>query len=201
MKIRKAFVTLLFFSALSASTGASSQDDAARKIADRVCASCHGIDGNAVQPAVPKLAGLQSRYLVKQMKDYVAGLRRNDSATPCGPGLSPDDIDALASYFSDQKVTPGKAGDAALAIEGKNVYELGNSVSGVDDCQECHKPDGRGSGLYPKVSGQPVAYTLKQMRAFKNRMRSNDKNEVMHEVAENMTEQEMRTVAEYMAGM
>ena len=201
MKIRKILLSVVFVSALSGTAAVCAQENAVQKIVSSVCASCHGIDGNSTQSAVPNLAGLQSRYLVKQMKDYVAGQRNNDGATPCGPALNPADIDGLASYFSDQKPVSGKAGDTTLAVEGKKVYELGNSANAVDDCQECHKPNGGGSGLYPKVSGQPAAYTLKQMRAFKTRARSNDKNEVMQDVAEKMTEQEMRAVAEYLAGM
>lgn len=201
MKIWKIFISLFFVSALSGAAAVSSQENAVQKIVGDVCASCHGVDGNSTQPGVPNLAGLQSRYLVKQMKDYIAGKRRNDSATPCGPTLNPGDIDDLANYFSDQKPAPGKPGDATLAVEGKKIYELGNSVNDVDDCQECHKPNGGGSGLYPKVSGQSAAYTLKQMRAFKTRARSNDKNEVMQDVAEKMTEEEMRAVAEYLTGL
>jgi cytochrome c553 len=201
MKYQKALVMLFASGVLLSSAPASSQENAAKKIAGSVCASCHGLDGNSVQPTVPNLAGLQSRYLDKQMKDYVAGQRKNDTATPCGPSLNPADIEGLATYFSDQKPVPGKAGDVALAAEGKKIYEQGNPVTEVDDCQECHKPRGVGSGLYPRVAGQPAAYTFKQMRAFKTGARSNDKNEVMHEVAEKMTEQEMRSVAEYLMGL
>jgi cytochrome c553 len=198
---KKVLVALVAGGALLISVSASSQEGAAKKIAGSVCASCHGLDGNSVQPTVPNLAGLQSLYLVKQMNDYVAGQRKNDTATPCGPSLNPADIEGLATYFSDQKPASGKAGDAALAAEGKKVYEQGNSVTEVDDCQECHKPRGVGSGLYPRVAGQPAAYTIKQMRAFKTRARSNDKNEVMQDVAEKMTEQEMRSVAEYLMAL
>ena len=201
MKTRKIFVALFFISALSGAAAVSAQEITVQKIVGDVCASCHGVDGNSTQPEVPNLAGLQSRYLVKQMKDYVAGQRKNDGATPCGPALNPGGIDGLANYFSNQNPLPGKSGDATLVVEGKRFYELGNSANEVDDCQECHKPNGGGSGLYPKVSGQPAAYTLKQMRAFKTRERSNDKNEVMQDVAEKMSEQEMRAVAEYLAGM
>lgn len=175
---------------------------AAKKIAVTVCASCHGVDGNSMKPTIPKLAGLQRMYLVKQMRDYVAGKRTNGSETPCGPQLNPNDIIGLADYFNGQKPAAGKAGDLALVAEGKKIYELGNSASDVDDCQECHKPAGiGGSGLYPRLSGQPAEYTLKQMRDFQTRARHNDKDEVMHDVAENMTEREMRAVAEYLAGL
>lgn len=155
MRLEAAVVVLLFASTFSAFAQLSrSQEDAAKKIAATVCASCHTVDGNSLQPAVPKLAGLQSQYLLKQLKDYIAGKRKNGTATPCGPELNPDDVAGLADYFNGQKPAPGKIGDSALAAEGSKVYDQGNSASGVDDCQQCHNPDGKGSGRYPRVAGQ-----------------------------------------------
>ena len=202
MKLQQAVVAVLLGSAFSASAQVSSNEEAAAgRIAAAVCASCHGADGNSLDPLVPKLAGLQDRYLAKQMKDYVAGKRKNSAATPCGPGLNPTDIAGLAAWFSNQKAVQGKPGDPTLAAEGKKIYELGNSATGVDDCLQCHETGGKGSGLYPKVSGQHAAYAVKQLNAFRTHSRRNDKNEVMHDVAEHMTEAEMRAVAEYLMGL
>lgn len=202
MKLHQAVFAVLVAGAFSAGAQVSSSEEAAgKKLAAAVCASCHGADGNSVEPTVPKLAGLQERYLVKQMKDYIAGKRKNDTETPCGPGLKPADVAGLAAWFSNQKATPGKAGDPALVAEGKKIYDQGNGAKGIDDCLQCHEAGGKGSGLYPKLSGQPVAYTFKQMRAFTTHARSNDKNEQMHDVAEKMSEQEIRAVAEYLSGL
>lgn len=202
MKFHAAVVALLVASAFSAGAQVSSSEEAAgQKIAAAVCASCHGADGNSLEPTVPKLAGLQERYLVKQLKDYIAGKRKNDTDTPCGPGLKPADIAGLAAWFGNQKPAPGKAGDPALIAEGKRIYDLGNSAKGIDDCLQCHEAGGKGSGLYPKVSGQHAAYTFRQMRAFTTHARRNDKNDQMHDVAERMSEQEIRAVAEYLMGL
>lgn len=174
----------------------------APKIVAAVCASCHGIDGNSTQPTVPNLAGLQAAYLVKQMRDYNAGKRRNDGNTPCGNGIDPKDITTLADWFSEQKPAAGKPGDPALIAEGRTLYELGHGNGADDDCKDCHKTEGRGgSGLYPRVAGQPVAYTVKQMRAFQSHARSNDKSKVMREAAEKMTEREIRAIAEYLKSL
>ncbi|TRZ93642.1 MAG: cytochrome c4 [Rhodocyclaceae bacterium] len=202
MKFHKAVVAVLVASSFSAGAQVSSSEEAAGKaLAASVCASCHGADGNSVDPTVPKLAGLQERYLVKQFKDYIAGKRKNDTATACGPDLKPADIAGLAAWFSNQKPAPGKAGDPALIAEGKKIYDQGIGAKGVDDCLQCHEAGGKGSGLYPKVSGQHAAYTFKQMRAFTTHARRNDKNDQMHDVAEKMSEQEIRMVAEYLMGL
>ena len=202
MKLQKTVVAALLAGAFSAGAQVSTSEEAAgKKLAAAVCASCHGADGNSLQPTVPNLAGLQERYLVKQLKDYIAGKRKNGSATPCGPDLNPADVAGVAAWFSNQKPAPGKPGDPALLAEGKKIYETGNSASGVDDCLQCHEAGGKGSGLYPKLSGQHATYAIAQMNAFKAHARRNDKNEVMHDVAEHMTEREMRAVAEYLMGL
>ena len=202
MKIHKAVVAVLVASAFSAGAQVSGSEEAAgKKLAAAVCASCHGAEGNSADPTVPNLAGLQERYLLKQLKDYIAGKRKNDTNTPCGPDLKPADIAGLAAWFSNRKPAPGKAGDPVLVAEGRKIYEQGNSAKGIDDCLQCHEAGGKGNGLYSKLSGQHAAYAFKQMRAFATHARSNDKNGVMHDVAERMSEQEIRAVAEYLAGL
>lgn len=202
MKIHKAVAVVLVASAFSAGAQVSSSEEAAGKaLAATVCASCHGADGNSLDPTVPNLAGLQERYLVKQLKDYIAGKRKNDTDTPCGPGLKPADVAGVAAWFSSRKPAPGKAGDPALIAEGKKIYEQGIGAKGVDDCVQCHDAGGKGNGLYPKLSGQHAAYAFKQMRAFTTHARRNDKNDQMHDVAEKMSEQEIRAVAEYLMGL
>ena len=202
MKLHKTVFAVLLAGAFSAGAQVVSEEEAAgKKLAAAACASCHGAEGNSPGPTIPNLAGLQERYLVKQLKDYMSGKRKNDAETPCGPSLKPADIAGLAAWFSNRKPVPGKAGDPALVAEGSKIYEQGISAKGVDDCLQCHEAGGKGAGLYPKVSGQHAAYTFKQMRAFITHARRNDKNDVMHDVAEKMSEQEIRAVAEYLAGL
>ena len=201
MNFRQAVVAILVASAFSAGAQVGSSEQAAAQKIAATCASCHGADGNSQQPTAPNLAGLQERYLLKQMQDYIAGKRKNDTATPCGPDLKPADIAGLAAWFSNQKPAPGKAGDPALIAEGKKIYELGNSAKGIEDCTQCHEAGAAGSGLNPKLSGQHAAYIFKQMRAFATHARSNDKNDKMHDVAERMSEQDIRAVAEYLAAL
>ena len=203
MNPRAALLAVSIGMALSADAQVRfNQQEGAPLVAAAVCASCHGIDGNSVQSAVPNLAGLQAAYLVKQLRDYNAGKRRNEGGTPCGNGIDPKDITTLADWFSEQKPAAGKPGDPVLVAEGRTLYELGSGNGAEDDCKECHKAEGRGgSGLYPRVAGQPADYTVQQMRAFKSRTRTNDKSKVMQEATEKMTEREFRALAEYLKGL
>ena len=54
----------------------------------------------------PQLAGQHADYLVKAMKDYKSGARKNAIMAPQAANLSLRDIEDLAEYFSSQ---PGLA--------------------------------------------------------------------------------------------
>lgn len=68
----------------------------------KVCAACHGPDGNSAAPDFPRLAGQNQDYLVKALSDYKAGERKNAIMAPQAANLSKRDIDDLAAYFSHQ---------------------------------------------------------------------------------------------------
>jgi len=78
-------------------------DAAAGKAKAAVCGACHGADGNSVNPMWPKLAGQHAPYLVKQLKDFKAGNRKNPLMSPQAAALSDQDMENLAAYFSSQK--------------------------------------------------------------------------------------------------
>jgi cytochrome c553 len=91
--------------------------------------------------------------------------------------------------------------NAELAKEGEKVYRGGNAKTGVSACMSCHGPSGQGiPPRFPKVSGQNAAYTEKQLLAFKAGTRTND-GDIMTRIAFRMSEQEIKSVAQYMAGL
>lgn len=68
-----------------------------------ICASCHGSDGNSKDQNNPRLAGQYENFLVKAMKDYQKGVRKNPIMQGMVKDLSDKDIDDLAAYFASQK--------------------------------------------------------------------------------------------------
>ena len=75
------------------------------------CASCHGVDGNSVNPMFPRLAGQHAVYLAKAMRAYKNGARSN-ALMPLAlfESLSDTDIDDIAAYFSAQTPQPSNSG-------------------------------------------------------------------------------------------
>ena len=70
-----------------------------------MCQTCHGLDGKAKIPEAPNLAGQSELYLVKALKDYRSGARKNDMMSLVAPTLEDKDIDDLAAYYAAIEVT------------------------------------------------------------------------------------------------
>lgn len=78
----------------------------AGKEKSKPCAACHGPDGNSQAPDFPRLAGQHYDYLLKSLKDYKSGARKNPIMAPQAANLSVRDMEDLAAYYSRQ---PGLA--------------------------------------------------------------------------------------------
>jgi cytochrome c553 len=98
----KILVSLSMAALLSAASFqalASDVAEGAKKAA--TCAACHGKDGNTpIDPSYPKIAGQHKSFLVRALKDYKSGARKNAVMGGQAAGLSRDDIEDLAAYFS-----------------------------------------------------------------------------------------------------
>lgn len=174
----------------------------AQKIVNDVCGACHATDGNSTSPAYPSLAGQSPEYIVKQLHEFKTGSRKNAIMAPNVTKLSDDDMLNLAAYFSAQQPKPRQAKDASLIAAGQKIYKGGNAGSGVPACASCHGPNGAGiPSLFPRLAGQHAKYVLSQLKNFRSGDRANDGGKMMQVIAKKMTDQEMKTVAEYVNGL
>ncbi|WP_158752844.1 cytochrome c [Dyella sp. S184] len=64
------------------------------------CFACHGVDGNAVDPQYPRLAGQYNAYLQQALHEYKDGQRNNPIMKGMDATLSDQDIEDIAAYFS-----------------------------------------------------------------------------------------------------
>jgi len=167
-----------------------------------VCAGCHGADGNGgADPTWPKLAGQDAAYIAKQLADFKSGARKDPIMAGMVAMLSKTDMKNIGAFYDSLKAKPGAARNEQLARLGEKIYRGGNAKMGVSACMSCHGPTGHGiPPRFPKVSGQHAAYAQKQLLAFKAGNRAND-GDVMTRIAFRMSEQEIKAVSEYMAGL
>jgi cytochrome c553 len=98
----------MLFSLLVAASGSAlaNGDAAAGKSKAAVCAACHGLLGVSINDEWPNLASQKYAYLVKQLKAFRDGTRKDPLMTPMAEPLSDRDIDNLAAYFSTQTGAP-----------------------------------------------------------------------------------------------
>jgi cytochrome c553 len=188
---------------LSVSAGLRAQDKAAALVA--VCLPCHGPAAELAPPApgvppFPRLDGQHPEYLLKQLREFKAGKRKNDLMVPILANLNPRQFPALAAHFASQAPAPPPAGNAQLAERGRILYEEGNAAGGVPACIGCHLPNAVGAPRYPRLARQRPSYIVQQLTNFKTGARTNDRAHVMRSIAANLSEQDMRAVAEYLAG-
>jgi len=90
---------------LLACAAAQAQDVAAGKAKAAACAVCHGLQGIAVAPDAPNLAGQPASYLVEQLTAYRGGTRKHEIMSLMAKPLTDADIANLAAWFSSVKVT------------------------------------------------------------------------------------------------
>ena len=78
----------------------ASQDAAAGRQKALQCQGCHGLDGRAKVPGAPHLGGQVQEYLVKSMRDYKSGARKDEVMAVVVRQLSEQDMEDLAAYYA-----------------------------------------------------------------------------------------------------
>ncbi len=189
--------------AASAADAPAAGGDAATKAATTaksVCAACHGADGNSAASTFPKLAGQQAAYIVKQLSNFKDGTRDNPVMKPIASGLSAEDMQGLAAYFSSQKSKEAGAKTNGAGSLGEKIYRGGIAANRVPACAACHSPNGAGIPVrFPRLAGQYADYTLAQLQAFSTGARANAP--MMKMIASRLSAEEMAAVADYIQGL
>lgn len=159
-----------------------------------VCAACHGEGGNSTITLNPILAGQTSRYLYLQLRDFQEGRRSDPQMSPMVAGLSRDELRELADYFAKQKPKP-----QSFKVDPAKA-RLGKAKADETLCTMCHMGGFAGQNEIPRAAGQHYDYTVKQLRDFKARRRTNDAGN-MTSVANTLNDADIENLAHYLAGL
>jgi cytochrome c553 len=165
-----------------------------------VCAACHTNDGSRGSPANPILQGQHPEYLVKQLTEFKDGKR--DSAVMKGfaSTLSEADMKNVAAFYGTKQAKPGFAKNKDLVTLGERIYRGGIADRRIAACAGCHGPSGAGiPAQYPRLAGQHADYTEAQLNAFRSGARKNSPQ--MAGITLEMTDKEIKAVADYIAGL
>jgi cytochrome c553 len=149
-----------------------------------MCRTCHGLDGYAQIPIAPHIGGEPAEYLAAQLSAFRSGVREHEMMSVVASGLSDQQIEDVAAWYAAQNATAELAADPADAPE---------------MCVACHGSDGI-SVLpdVPNLAGETNIYIETQLKAFRSGRRDND---VMYGVAADLTDAEIRTVANWYAAV
>jgi cytochrome c553 len=178
-----------------------------------VCAACHGVDGNSVNPEWPNIAGQNAAYIFEQLQLFKAKKRNNPLMQPIVEPLTDQDMADLAAYFSTQ--TPaGLEADPSYWKAGEALYKSGDISRNIPACTACHGPSGQGNVAsgYPALRAQHSVYTVKQLQDYLTQNRYRDpanpavvhhtRNSVMmNTIAARLTPEDIRNLASYLQGL
>lgn len=206
------FQTLTFFIALAAlpltatsaepaAAPAFKYDAAKAQQLAVTCGACHTLDGSRGVPANPILTGQHPGYLVKQLTEFKAGVRKNAIMMGMASILSPDDMQQVATLYATGKAAkPGFAKNKDTVALGQQIYRGGIFERAVPACAGCHSPNGAGIPVeYPRLGGQHGEYLETQLLQFRSGERAN--NMQMMTIAGKLKDNEIKAVADYMEGL
>ena len=187
---------------------AQAAGDAARGEAQAAtCIACHGADGaTGLDPSYPNLAGQNEKYLVHQLELIASNERAVPLMAGQLTGKSASDLADLAAYYASLPAKVRRAeGDDEQIAKATKIYKGGIARKGVAACTACHNPSGVGNAQagFPRINGQPAAYTVAQLTAYRERTRTSDEAHggMMRDVAEGLTDTEISALADYIQGL
>jgi cytochrome c553 len=174
------------------------------------CIECHSSDprlsgpDNGTGGKFAKLTGQAPDYLVKQIRNFRSGERRHDFMAMMARSIDDADAADIAAYFASLPVMRGAAsGDASLA---PRLYLHGDPARGIVACVECHGAAGKGGKTpggpnSPVIGGQDQRYLEKQLIEWRSGERRNSPDGAMNRVTKALTDDEIRALANYLAGL
>lgn len=204
MKLLASFLLSAALSApaLAADPAPTAKPDLAKGSAtfSATCVACHAADGNSTVPAQPKLAQQHPEYIIKQLKEYKSGARKDPVMQGFAAPLSEADMRNVAYWLASQKVKPGEARNGDTLALGERIYRGGISDRNIAACAGCHSPNGAGiPAQYPRLGGQHADYIATQLKQFRTGQRGN--SQPMTDVAAKMNDREIQAVSDYIAGL
>ena len=171
----------------------------------RRCEHCHGAEGFSPVGSTPNLASMNNLAIWKQLEDFRDRKRQSRPMVPIAESLSGRDQADLVAYYSslpvfsdpqDNRVFPQPQIGAGHLEMASRLITFGDGTRGIPPCEACHGPVAYKVGV-PSLATQNADYLLNQLDGFANGSRANDINEPMRTIADLLSEDERRALAEY----
>ena len=143
------------------------------------CSACHGAgaEGNQ-QLNAPRLSGQADWYLIRQLKDFKAGVRGAHEGDIYGKQMIPfasmlaDDASVrnVVAYIGSQPDSRPQSTLAGDAAKGKELFRT---------CSACHGADARGiwSTSAPRLAGMSDWYLARQLKNYQQGIRGSHRQD------------------------
>ena len=174
--------------------------------ADGACINCHGLQGEGNGGDAPRLAGLNSGYIVRQMDYFSTGLRRHPKMVWIADHVDRPQRLRLGQYYQslpvpDEIPGAGPTGDAACEPRIASLYHRGDPDRGIPSCASCHAADGRGDMANPPLAGQPAPYLELQLKHWRNGERYGNPQSGMLQISRLLADEELQGLAGYSSAL
>ena len=161
------------------------------------CTGCHGEKGVSQMDNFPSLAGQLATYTYKQLRDYADGKRTHTLMNSVAAGLSEQDSADLAVWFASLSTTQGKSSNIALD-KAEVLVAKGNGKKIIPPCFTCHGSKGQGEKQdIPALAGQQPDYFVTTLEEYKTGTRHNDVYSRMRLIAEQLSDEEIKQLAQF----
>lgn len=159
----------------------------------QMCAGCHGEAGVPIDKTTPVIAGQHRNYILNQLLDFKSGRRKSEIMGPMVEALTKEDMEAIAAHYSAMP-WPDQKAEAAAELR-KSGYDLLEQYN----CNACHHRYFQGDAYRPRISGQNDEYLVNTMTAFRDHTRGG--YATMSAILRNLSEEELKAIAAYLAAM
>lgn len=170
-----------------------------------VCMGCHSIPSYAASfpevHKVPKISGQNAKYLIAALNGYKSGERKHPSMRSIASSLTAQDMADVSAFYSKNGVVEGEFVPEKQKAPSAQVEAL----LAKGGCAACHGANYAKAvdPSYPKIAGQHSDYLYVALKSYKteNNAMIGRANPIMGGVAKQLSNQEMRVIANYLGSL
>lgn len=163
-----------------------------KRVADDMCARCHGSTGISAAKGVPHVAGQRPSYLYTKVKGYQSGTRDDHAMESAVKFLNDDALVKVAAYYASLEPPQPLAVDAAKKAAAP-LDPVAAGKAAAEACAGCHGETGVSAmpGT-PSLVGFDEKYFVAAMNSYKSGQR---KHEMMQSIAVSTSDADVKNLA------
>ncbi len=167
-----------------------------KRVADGLCARCHGANGISATSGVPHVAGQRPSYLYTKIKAYQSGARDDHAMESAVKFLNDDALVKVAAYYASLEPPPPAAAEATSKVAAPlDAVAAGKAAAAA--CAGCHGETGvSATAGTPSLVGFDEKYFVAAMDGYKSGKRQHD---MMKMIAMSASETDVRHMALFYA--